>query len=41
MSASEPDPRRGPDIFLSYRRTDKEFVGKLVTVLESLRPEVV
>ncbi len=40
MSASEPVPRHGPDIFLSYRRTDKEFVGKLVPVLESLGPSV-
>jgi TIR domain len=40
MGTREPDVRQGPDVFLSYRRTDKEFVGKLVAVLESLGPSV-
>ena len=40
MATREPDVRQGPDIFLSYRRTDKEFVGKLVAVLENLGPSV-
>lgn len=42
MSTSDRPPRHdhSPDIFVSYRRTDKEFVAKLVPVLESLGPSV-
>ena len=40
MATRQPDVRQGPDIFLSYRRTDKEFVGRLVAVLEGLGPSV-
>jgi hypothetical protein len=40
MSTSERDLHAGPDIFVSYRRTDKDFVEKLVPVLERLGPSV-
>jgi hypothetical protein len=40
MVTRESVVRQGPDIFLSYRRTDKEFVGRLVAVVENLGPSV-
>ena len=40
MSDRAPGLHPGPDIFLSYRRTDKEFVAKLVSALEGLGPSV-
>ena len=40
MGTSKHVLRHGPDIFVSYRRTDKAFVDRLVPVLESLGPSV-
>src|SRR3954447_17285297 len=40
MSTSERELHARPDIFVSYRRTDKAFVEKLVPVLESFGPTV-
>ena len=40
MSNRAPGQHRSPDIFVSYRRTDKEFVAKLVSALEGLGPSV-
>lgn len=40
MSAEAIGIRLNPDVFVSYRRTDKEFVERFVTVLEDHGPEV-
>ena len=40
MSASQAAVRPGPDIFLSYRRSDRELAAELVTVLERRGPSV-
>lgn len=40
MSASQAAVRPGPDIFLSYRRSDRELAGELVSVLERRGPSV-
>ena len=39
-SSRAPAHDRIPDVFVSYRRTDKAFVEKLVPVLEGLGPSV-
>ena len=40
MSASQAAVRPGPDIFLSYRRSDRELAAELVAVLERRGPSV-
>jgi hypothetical protein len=40
VSAEAIGVRLNPDVFISYRRTDKEFVERFVTALEDHGPEV-
>jgi hypothetical protein len=40
IAAQEVGTRIDPDVFVSYRRTDKEFVERFVYALENQGPEV-